>query len=187
MYENLVDTYRDNTCATRHQWPLWQILFSQVPVVPSISTPMHPLFQSDGIPRVKKNIRDDSDEFYYAIDSNLETRITIFFLLALTPIAKRRYEVFVFYKNVTQLHLTLYLFIISYRISHIRSTTKHYKGKSDEIRFGKFDDTKYQKYATTFAIVRSSCDSPYSVGDLVFHKQNHVKYDDVVTPISSQP
>lgn len=96
MYENLVDTYRDNTRATRHQWPLWQILFSQVAVVPSISTPMHPLFQSDGIPRVKKNIRDDSDEYYYAIDSNLKTRITIFFLLALTPIAKQRYEVFIF-------------------------------------------------------------------------------------------
>lgn len=96
---------------------------------------MHPLFQSDGIPRVEKNIRDDSDEFYYAIDSNLETRVTIFFLLALTPIAKQRYEVFIFYKNVTRLRLTLYLFIISYRTSHIRSTAKYYKGKSDEFNW----------------------------------------------------
>lgn len=144
MYENLVDTYRDNTCATRHQWPLWQILFSQVPVVPSISTPMHPLFQSDGIPRVKKNIRGDSDEFYYAIDSNLKTRITIFSPLALTPIAKKRYEVCIFSRYATAFNI---IFIY--------------------IRFEKFDDTKYQKYATTFAITRSSCDFPYSVGNLV--------------------
>lgn len=75
---------------------------------------MHPLFQSDGIPRVKKNIRDDSDEFYYAIDSNLKTRITIFFVLALTPIAKERYEVFIFSRYATVFNIVFIYNVVSY-------------------------------------------------------------------------